>query len=102
MPLQFQGGHAVPALRHKEDGVVPLHKVCFALVEDSAVLWAYLASTTGTDVVRRSLLQVVFVLLAANGARSVFVEPLEQVFKASLVCGETPMELLDGEGGGHS
>ena len=101
MPLQFQGGHAVPALRHEEDSEIPLHKVGFALVEDSAVLRAYLATAAGADVVRRSLLQVVFVLLAASGARSVLVEPLEQVFKASLVRGETPIELLDGEGGHH-
>lgn len=101
MPLQFQGRYAVPALGHEEDGVVPLHKVSFALVEDSAVLGAYLAAAAGTDVVRRSFLQVVFVLLAASGAGGVPVEPLEQVFKTSFVRGETPMELLDSEGRGH-
>ena len=102
VPLQFQGRDSVPALRHEEDGKIPLHKVGFALVEDSAVLWAYLAAAAGADVVCRSLLQVVFVLLAAGGAYSVLVEPLEQVFKASLVRRETPIELLDGEGGHRS
>lgn len=102
VPLQFQGRYAVPALRHEEDGVVPLYKVGFALMEDSAVLWAYLAAAARADIVRRAFLQVVFALLAARGAYSVFVEPLEQVFETCLVRGEPPMELLDGECGGHS
>jgi hypothetical protein len=88
-------------LRHEEYGVVPLHKVGFALVEDSTVFRAYLMTAARADVMRRTFLQVVFVLLAARGAYSVLVEPLEQVFKASLIRGETPIELLDGEGGTH-